>query len=134
MIFNFSIRGNTVFDRMNIIFLSDTRNITFKCIFWEKIIFGLIRYLYKKEIPYLANIHKTSFVHFFLGKMIFNFPSKEQDHFFRKKKYHYSWQYKKDHITMHFFLERSYVQNICKKYYFFMYFLRKIIFLFPFKE
>ena len=125
MIFNFSIRGNTVFDRMNIIFLSDTRNITFKCIFWEKIIFGLIRYLYKKEIPYLANIHKTSFVHFFLGKMIFNFPSKEQDHFFRKKKYHYSWQYKKDHITMHFFFGKILCSEHLQKVLFFHVFFEK---------
>ena len=66
-------KTNIIFFRTSIIFFSDARNVIFKFIFRENIIFALfdrrlVSYLQEKEIPSLPNIQKTSYFHNYFEK------------------------------------------------------------------
>ena len=64
----------------------------------------------------------------------FPFSAIEELSYIREKKCHLVWWYKKNHIPVQFFWERPSFQNIWRKYYISMYFLRNSSFIFHLKS
>ena len=127
IIFHFPSKEELLYFReKNTIFPDNTRNIIFQCNFLLL------------ERPYFRGIYRKYHIsmYFFWERLSFIFRLKNKIIFSGKKKYHLSRYYnKKDHIPVRFFwkddLFRIFEENIIFPCIFF---LRKIIFHFPFKE
>ena len=93
IIFNFSIRRNTMFSRMNMIFFNDTGNVFFgrrsSLPFWQKC---KVIFVGKRNTIFTKYTENIIFLCTFWRKMIFHFPSKEWDHIFGGKKYYLLWR------------------------------------------
>ena len=120
---------------MNIIFLSDAGNVTFKRIILRKDYFCFL--WQKGNIIFVTFIHIRRKYHismYFLGKTIVHFPSKEKVSYFRKKSPHFSRQYNKYKVSVRFFWKDNLFGAFEKVSYFHVVFWERSSFIFRLKN
>ena len=117
-------------------FYSMTLKMSSLSVFLEKIIFAFLiegsYHTFRKNKYHLYQKYRKHLFLFFAKKWSFIFCIKNKIIFFGKKKYHISWQCKKNHIPMQFFWKDHLFRTFSENIIFQCIFLREIIFHFSF--